>query len=69
MAWEWKLTERNCPGCGICADLCLHTAIAMTREMAYPKAVSFACVGCMLCVDQCPFGAIEVNETASVPGP
>ena len=64
MEWQWKLIDGNCPGCGICADLCPHDAIAMTREMAYPQAVPFACDGCMVCVDQCPFDAIEVMEAA-----
>ena len=66
MQWQWTLIEGNCPGCGICADLCPHVAIAMTREMAYPKPGPFACVGCMVCVDQCPFDAIEVKEAMRV---
>jgi caffeyl-CoA reductase-Etf complex subunit CarE len=69
MEWEWKLIERNCPGCGICADLCPHNAIAMTREMAYPRPVPSACIGCMICVDQCPFDAIAVKAFASASEP
>lgn len=61
MAWTWTLVERDCPGCGICADVCPHDAIAMTREMAYPAAVPGACTGCMECVSECPFNAIEVR--------
>ena len=67
MQWEWILVGQNCTGCGICADVCPHDAIAMTREMAYPEAVPLACIGCMICVAQCPFDAIEVNEASAVP--
>ena len=68
MPWRWKLSEGNCPGCGICADLCPHRAIVMTREMAYPQLVPLACVGCMICVEQCPFAAIEVTGTEAALG-
>ena len=44
------------------------TPSRMTREMAYPEAVSAKCVGCMMCVQQCPFRAIAVNELIPVPG-
>ena len=46
------------------ADLCLHDAIAMTRETAYPMPIPRVCIRCMICVDQCPFDAIEVKEAA-----
>jgi len=65
MTWEWKLVETQCAGCGICADVCPHAAITMTREMAYPEAVPGKCEGCMDCVEQCPFGAIEVRQLAA----
>ena len=68
MEWQWTLIARDCPGCGICADLCPHDAIAMTREMAYPRPGPSACIGCMVCVDQCPFDAIEVKKAESVLG-
>jgi ferredoxin len=59
---DWKLIQQNCTGCGICADVCSHDAIKMTREMAYPEPVPFTCVGCMTCVEQCPFDALVVKE-------
>jgi ferredoxin len=62
MDWAWKLITRECTGCGICADVCPHDAINMTRELAYPQPVPSLCVACMICVDQCPFGAIEIKE-------
>ena len=65
MDWEWKLLRQDCTGCGICADVCPHDAIRMTRQMAYPAPVLYRCVGCMDCVQQCPFAAIEVRELVS----
>lgn len=62
MEWQWKLVVGNCPGCGICADLCPHDAIAMTRDMAYPAPGSSPCTGCMICIQECPFDAIEVKK-------
>ncbi len=61
MDWLWTLIERECTGCGICADVCPHDAITMTRQMANPRPGPSPCVGCMACVQQCPFDAIEVN--------
>ena len=63
MDWKWKLISEECTGCGICADVCPHDAIRLTREMAYPEPVPLACVGCMDCLAQCPFAAIEVVQT------
>ena len=61
MDWQWQLIRRECTGCGICADVCPHDAIAMARAMAYPEPVPLRCTGCMDCVRQCPFDAIEVR--------
>jgi len=69
MAWDWKLIVGNCTGCGICADVCPHDALAMTRAMAYPQPVPAACTGCRECVVQCPFDAIEVHEAAPAAQP
>jgi Pyruvate/2-oxoacid:ferredoxin oxidoreductase delta subunit len=60
MTWHWRLIQRECTGCGICADVCTYGAIAMDRLTAYPAAVPGACVGCMICVEECPFAALEV---------
>jgi ferredoxin len=65
MDWDWRLVQENCTGCGICADVCPHGAIVLTREMAYPEPVPSRCIGCMVCVDQCPFDAIDVKEALS----
>ena len=63
MAWLWKLSEDECLGCGVCADVCADAAIRMTRDMAYPEVIAPRCVGCLLCVKECPVAAIEVRET------
>lgn len=65
MQWQWELIGQECIGCGVCADICPHAAIAMTRDMPYPTAVPQKCVGCMECVEQCPVDAIAVRETAA----
>ena len=65
MDWQWRLIQENCTGCGICADVCPHDAISMTRQMPYPEPRPDKCVGCMLCVEQCTFGAIEVKSPSS----
>lgn len=65
MAWEWKLIIQNCPGCGICVDVCPEDAIKMTREMAYPEPVPGKCDGCLTCLEECPFDALEVEELQS----
>jgi Pyruvate/2-oxoacid:ferredoxin oxidoreductase delta subunit len=65
MGWEWKLIQRECTGCGICADVCAQAAIEMTREAAYPRQVLLKCAGCMVCVEECPFCAIELHELSS----
>ena len=62
MVWQWNLIRGECTGCGICADVCPHDAIAMSRDMAYPEAVPLQCVGCGLCVEECPFDAIDLRE-------
>ena len=68
MSWTWNLIEHECTGCGICADVCPHGAIAMTRDQAYPAAVPRKCTGCMDCVRECPVDALEVQELAATIG-
>jgi len=62
MGWEWRLIVENCPGCGICVDVCEKKALVMTRDMPYPVAKPGKCEGCLTCLKECPFGAIEVKE-------
>lgn len=62
-AWDWILQQAQCTGCGICADLCPHDAIAMPRALGFPRPGPQPCTGCMICVRECPFEAIDVRET------
>ena len=61
MSYRWILVKENCPGCGICADVCPEKAINMTRDMSYPQSVPGKCTGCKTCQSECPFDAIEVK--------
>jgi len=65
MVWIWTLREDDCPGCGICVDLCPHLAIDMPCEQVHPTGLDGACVGCMVCVEECPFDAIVIWRRAS----
>lgn len=62
MNWGWILIQKECTGCGICADVCLEQAVQQTREMPYPEPVQGRCTGCMDCVKECPFAAIHVKK-------
>ncbi len=58
MDWTWSLDPEACTGCGICADLCPHSALDMPSDQAWPTQAGAACTGCMACVEECPFEAI-----------
>lgn len=61
LAWNWELDASQCPGCGICVDVCPHHALTQERDQQHPRVFDGQCIGCMDCVQQCPFGAIEVS--------
>jgi len=48
-----------CFGCGICAEDCPVSAIAMVDGL--PNVNADACVGCGLCAENCPAGAIVMQ--------
>jgi len=49
----------GCSGCGLCARLCLHQAVATEGERTY-RVVAEECAGCGLCVDPCPTKAMTL---------
>ena len=66
MDWHWQLIVENCTGCGICRDVCEHSAIRMSRNMPYPEPIEGKCTGCFDCVTQCPFDAISVTKSLEI---
>jgi ferredoxin len=52
-----KIDEKECTGCGVCADSCPENAIKIS-DVA--KVDAKRCTGCGSCVDACPNGAISV---------
>ena len=60
----------NCVSCGICAQACPVSALAMTREgksgkyrNVFPELVTEGCIGCGLCAGACPMEVIRMEET------
>jgi ferredoxin len=49
----------ECFGCGLCAEECPLSAIAMVDGL--PRVNADACVGCGVCASNCPAGAISVQ--------
>ena len=49
----------QCFGCGLCAEECPLSAIAMVDGL--PRVNADACVGCGLCASNCPAEAIEIK--------
>jgi uncharacterized Fe-S center protein len=51
-----SVTSETCVGCGMCAQICAHSAITITNKTA---AIDHTiCVGCGRCIGTCHFNAI-----------
>ena len=54
------VNTNECFSCGLCAEECPFSAIAMIDGL--PNVNADACVGCGLCASNCPAGAISVQD-------
>lgn len=56
-----SIDQKNCTGCGACADICPMEAIEMNSSDR--AEVNLArCIGCGLCLTACNFEAVKLNE-------
>ncbi|MBR3474694.1 MAG: 4Fe-4S binding protein [Oscillospiraceae bacterium] len=59
----------NCVSCGICAQACPVSALAMRKEgksgkyrNVFPEPVNDRCIGCGMCARACPMEVITMEE-------
>ena len=59
----------TCVSCGICAQACPVSALAMCREgksgkyrNVFPELRGDRCIGCGQCARSCPMGIIRMEE-------
>jgi uncharacterized Fe-S center protein len=60
-----KVIDKDCIGCGDCAERCVNTAISLEDELACIDVDT--CIGCGECILICPNGAIQVQWNQSIP--
>ena len=60
----------NCVSCGICAQSCPVSALAMAKEgksgkyrNVFPELDAARCIGCGQCAKSCPMEVIRMEET------
>lgn len=61
------VSEEDCIGCGVCAEMCptLPTVFEMRDVMAFAVHPE-VCERCMLCIENCPTDAILVRDSEDV---
>ena len=58
-AFDQKLAETDCIGCGQCRKICAHGAPIITDDKAVID--HDRCVGCGRCIAVCPKNAVQIN--------
>lgn len=56
------IINENCPGCGLCAQVCPLKSITLAGSRA---ALAGECVECGLCLSACPIGALSLGQTTA----
>jgi heterodisulfide reductase subunit A len=51
-----------CSGCGLCAEACIYSALALDEHRGVMAANQVLCKGCGACSTACPSGAIVLNN-------
>ncbi len=51
-----------CSGCGLCAEACIYSALALDERRNVMVANQVLCKGCGACSTACPSGAIVLNH-------
>jgi ferredoxin len=63
-----RFDTTRCNGCGLCARVCPHEAIALASPRQGSESALRAngdnCTGCKLCVDLCEVGAVRIEPWA-----
>lgn len=66
LTWVPFFANKNCDGCGLCANYCSIKAIKM-RGKENPKPFwKYNCESCMRCAAFCPHNAIEAGHSWGV---
>lgn len=60
-----KINTHNCIGCGLCAELCNHSALSL-NEQKKMEVNHDSCVGCGACFLACKHNALQVNWETGV---
>lgn len=65
-------TYDNCVSCGICAQACPVSCLAMTNirkqgkyKKPCPEMAEDTCIGCGICAKACPMDVISMVEDAA----